>query len=517
MGALLVYVVKSAVCLALLFAGYRLWLRSETLHGMNRATLLGICVASFVLPALGGAWMRLVGLPSSGGIDVGSVLVATAEAVPAEVASGSPVSWQSAVVALYLAGLAIFFLRGAIGLFQLLRLLRSGRRTRLEDGVWLVVHRRNLAPFSWWNCVVISEEDLSVHGDYILTHEREHIVRRHTADLMLAGLCTALQWFNPSAWMLERELHDVHEFQADEGVLGKGLDARCYQLLLIEKAVGTKRYSLANSFNHSSLQKRITMMKKKKSGQWARVKYLCLLPLATVAVAAFARPEVSAPLEQLSSAKVTDLAAVVKAKQTEIPADSVKPTQHGEGVFDMVEQMPQFPGGTMEMMNFIGKNLKYPEEAVKQNLEERVIIQFIVGKDGTVSDAKVVRSAGPLLDNEGLRVINLMPRWVPGRQGGKPVAVRYTVPIVFRNDKKSAPSGENKQSGTDTGQKLDVNLTSGDNPMVICDGKEITPAMMHALDPNAIERVEVFKDEASKAKYGAAGRSGVILVTLKKK
>ena len=172
-------------------------------------------------------------------------------------------------------------------------------------------------------------------------------------------------------------------------------------------------------------------MKKKKSGQWARVKYLCLLPLATVAVAAFARPEVSAPLEQLSSAKVTDLAAVVKAKQTEIPADSVKPTQHGEGVFDMVEQMPQFPGGTMEMMNFIGKNLKYPEEAVKQ--------------------------------------------------------------------------------------KQDVNLTSGDNPMVICDGKEITPAMMHALDPNAIERVEVFKDEASKAKYGAAGRSGVILVTLKKK
>ncbi len=334
---------------------------------------------------------------------------------------------------------------------------------------------------------------------------------------MLAGLCTALQWFNPSAWMLERELHDVHEYQADEGVLGKGLDARCYQLLLIEKAVGTKRYSLANSFNHSSLQKRITMMKKKKSGQWARVKYLCLLPLATVAVAAFARPEVSAPLEQLSSAKVTDLAAVVKAKQTEIPADSVKPTQHGEGVFDMVEQMPQFPGGTMEMMNFIGKNLKYPEEAVKQNLEGRVIIQFIVGKDGTVSDAKVVRSAGQLLDNEGLRVINLMPRWVPGRQGGKPVAVRYTVPIVFRNDKKSAPSGENKQSGTDTGQKQDVNLTSGDNPMVICDGKEITPAMMHALDPNAIERVEVFKDEASKAKYGATGRSGVILVTLKKK
>ncbi len=138
MGALLVYVVKSAVCLALLFAGYRLWLRSETLHGMNRATLLGICVASFVLPALGGAWMRLVGLPSSGGIDVGAVLVATAEAVPAEVASGSPVSWQSAVVALYLAGLAIFFLRGGIGLFQLLRLLRSGRRPgwRMAYGWW---------------------------------------------------------------------------------------------------------------------------------------------------------------------------------------------------------------------------------------------------------------------------------------------------------------------------------------------------------------------------------------------
>ncbi|MGM9797315.1 MAG: M56 family metallopeptidase [Parabacteroides sp.] len=148
--------------------------------------------------------------------------------------------------------------------------------------------------------------------ELILAHEQAHIRMRHTWDLLFTELFLWFQWFNPAAWLLRQELQALHEFEADAAVVGMGYDSKEYKLLLIEKAVGTSRYTLANSFNHSSLINRITMMQKRKSNPWARMKYLFVLPVAATAVAAFARPEISRQMAEISSAKITDLSRMVQ-------------------------------------------------------------------------------------------------------------------------------------------------------------------------------------------------------------
>ena len=180
-----------------------------------------------------------------------------------------------------------------------------------------MVHNQEIAPFSWMKYIVISRKDLEENGREILIHEMAHIHHRHSVDLLVADICIFFQWFNPSAWLLKQELQNVHEYEADETVINEGVNAKEYQLLLIKKAVGTRLYSMANSFNHSKLKKRITMMLKEKSNPWARLKYLYVLPLAAIAVTAFARPEISEKVEEISAVKVNDLAEIVETKSEE--------------------------------------------------------------------------------------------------------------------------------------------------------------------------------------------------------
>ena len=180
------------------------------------------------------------------------------------------------------------FIATAVSVGRVLRVVRSGRRERLEDGTVLVRVPQTVTPFSWWRYIVISEADNAGCGAEIITHERAHLRLRHSLDLLATDLAGCLQWFNPAMWLLRRELRAIHEYEADEAVLNSGVDARQYQLLLIKKAAGGRWYSVANSFNHSKLKNRITMMLQKRSSRWAGAKALFVVPLAGLALWAFA-------------------------------------------------------------------------------------------------------------------------------------------------------------------------------------------------------------------------------------
>jgi TonB family protein len=302
------------------------------------------------------------------------------------------------------------------GWASMLRLIRRGQKVRNEDGTVTVVHDGDLSPFSWMHYIVLSRKDYAENSRAILTHERAHIRLRHSLDLVLADLCILLQWFNPATWLVKRELQQVHEFEADDEVLRQGIDAKNYQMLLIEKAVGTRLYSMANSLNQSSLKKRITMMLKKKSNPWARAKYLFVLPLTAAAVTAFARPEITEVLRPISSVKVTNSSDTVQE-------DSVK---------TVVDVLPEYAdGGIPGFMKFLMYEVKYPEKALKEGTQGTVVVQFIVTKAGDVKDPYVVRSISPELDAEALRVVGLSPKWNPGLVKGEPVDTRYTVPVKF--------------------------------------------------------------------------------------
>ena len=562
MGTFLVYILKSSLCLAAFYLFYRLLLSRETLHRFNRMALLGVLLLSAVVPLIEVSTEQPTGV-GQGMLTLEEWLVLS-EAMP-EVSS-TPVEearavWPLVLLAVYGVGVLFFLGRNLLSLIRLGQLLRGTRREDIRryvadaPRILLFVHERGIAPFSWMRYIVIARKDLEEDGRPILLHELAHIRCGHSWDLLLADLCCFVQWFNPAAWLLKQELQAVHEYEADEAVLRAGVNAREYQLLLIKKAVGTRLYSMANSLNHSKLKKRITMMQRRKSNPWARAKLLYVLPLAAVAVAAFARPEVSGVSNELSAAKVTDLAEIVKEKTVEsVPQDTVKADGlqgKNSTVYDMVEQAPAFPGGPQAMMQFIKDNLQYPQIAKENGIQGRVILQFVVDETGKVTDPKVIRSIDPSLDTEAIRLVLSMPRWIPGMQDGKAVAVKYTFPVMFSlgGEAKSSASKDmpfsiaySKSSGGSTsvsvsssssssGQVADGNkviavsagkmsevsgkinkfLVNPDSVQILIDGVPATEESLRALSADKIASISVLKDKLGNM-AAAQGKKTVIAI-----
>ena len=534
MGTFFVYILKSSVCLALFYLFYRLLLSKETFHRFNRVALLGILFLSLLIPLLEVTTAQPTEMAHT--MLTLEQLLAMVDFYSQDTVAVAPVEVKEITLSgiqitlvIYLAGIVFFACRNIYSLIRLFLLLRSGRKEIFHSGIRLIIHNKEIAPFSWMKYIVISEADLEENGREILIHETAHISNHHSVDLLVADLCIFFQWFNPASWLLKQELQNIHEYEADETVIKEGVDAKQYQLLLIKKAVGTRLYSMANSFNHSTLKKRITMMLKEKSNPWARLKYLYVLPLAAIAVTAFARPEISQKAKEISAVKVNDLAAIVETKTvenvasgvnavvnlTDVPeisvvkdtADVKKKETAGksseDGVFWVAEKMPEFPGGNGAVAEYVRENMKYPAIAKEKGTQGRVIVQFVVNKKGKIVSPKVARSVDPDLDKEALRLIKSMPDWIPGTQGGKAVDVKYTLPVSFRLDGDSSANANTASSEEKTG-----------GPLFIIDGKEAAPNTINAIDPNWIKSISVLKDVSATAIYGSRAKEGAIIITL---
>lgn len=636
MGTFLVYILKSSLCLALFYLFYRLLLSKETFHRFNRIALLGVMLISCLLPLIRVTVDQATVVNTSVMLVEEDMLMYPWE-MQAVVQEEAAFPWREWLVAVYFLGILFFLLRNFLSLGYVFYLIRHSRCRRMENGICLVVHQAGFAPFSWMKYIVISQTDLDENGTDILTHEEAHIRNGHSWDLLLVELCVWLQWFNPAAWLLKQELQNVHEYEADEAVLRQGIDAKRYQMLLIKKAVGARLYSIANSFNHSSLKKRITMMIRKKSNPWARVKYLYVLPLAAVTVAAFARPEISEPLDEISSVKVNDLSAITgknspenlsvssnsaadvtlkmkvtdqsgspivgasvlivnstlgtltdlegnftlkvnndqrisvsyvgmkpvelsvkeclekQIKEVRLASDndsesqltivsqssgsapqSVQKVASSEipttnDVFMVVEQMPEFPGGMSACLKFMADHVAYPKEAAEKKIQGRVIVQFVVMKDGSIANARVLRAVDPLLDAEALRVIGLMPKWKPGTQRGQAVNVKFTMPVTFRLNKDSTDmqpttAGRIAAVSGDAKAKVLQNVLhvlraseGKETPLLVVDGEEFSVSSLDKLSPDTFESISVLKEEDAINRFGEKGKNGVLLITTKKK
>jgi TonB family protein len=505
MGVFFIYILKSSVCLVLFYLFFRLLLSKETFHRFNRMALLGVLFFSLLIPCIEVTTRHQVEVQQAVLSIEQLLLMAELEVTPANVGAvqeTSAISWVQIVLLVYLAGILFLACRNIYSLICLFRLIHSGKHEKLEKGVTLVVHNQEIAPFSWMKYIVISRKDLEENGREILIHEMAHIHHRHSVDLLVADICIFFQWFNPGAWLLKQELQNVHEYEADETVINEGVNAKEYQLLLIKKAVGTRLYSMANSFNHSKLKKRITMMLKEKSNPWARLKYLYVLPLAAIAVTAFARPEISEKMEEISAVKVNDLAEIVQEKvlqdtvkvskdekRDDLVVSGVKSKEEEEIViFEVVEQMPEYPGGMSALQKYLSE--KIAGSPMKGKAGGRVMVGFTVAETGKIKDVRVLQSDEASLNQEAERIVSEMPDWIPGKQRGRPVPVKYTVPIRFGNIRFA----ENKQ------------------PLIFADGKEISMDAMEKLDPSTIESISVLKDSTSIKVYGKRGANGVILV-----
>ena len=626
MGLFFIYSLKVAFCLIAFYLVFKLLLSKETFHTFNRWVLLLVMVVSILLP-----WLKVTTAEptaiAEGMISLESI-IASAEVVNDDTQEG--LSAIQLLFIIYIIGIAVFFLREVVSVVRLYRLIRRGTPLTAEQagvsqqGVQVVVMKNEIAPFSWFRHVVLSEKDFRENPREILTHELAHIRLGHSWDVAVCNLLIIFQWWNPAAWLLKRELQNVHEFEADEAVINRGVDAKQYQLLLIRKSVGERLFSMANNLNHQSLKKRITMMTTKKSSPWQKAKVLVALPMAALAVVAFANPDVERVAEQMETEsqavvekakadvagvetvaeqqsaekqEVTDeqgknvsvkgvvvqkedgnpiVGVAVTVRGTKIGAvtdvdgkfhidnvpvgswidvfmidceiGSLQVTEQnasnlhfviaydgpssskspGSDAFDVVEEMPVYPGGMPAMMDFFNKNMKYPKEAFDAKQEGRVIAQFVVEKDGSITDAHIVKSVSPALDAEALRIVNAMPNWTPGRQNGKPVRVKYTVPISFKltGGETNKAKDENANTENTVNNKAIKETIEKDlalkvkNLLLVVDGKEVPESEIDKyLSPEKIQSITVIKDKAKvKAIYGNAanGKQGAIEITMKK-
>ena len=230
-----------------------------------------------------------------------------------------------------------------------------------------------------------------------------------------------------------------------------------------------------------------------------------------------------------------------KANQTEVIFEvPMEKAQKDEPIFQVVEEMPKFPGGLQEAMVFIGKNIKYPVAAQEAKIEGRVIVQFVVGKDGSVSDIHTVRGVSPELDAEAIRVVSMMPKWIPGKQRGKAVAVKYTMPIMFRLKTPEPPKKEEEapafqialkvESDSDAAnvglvnEPLRIRITGqvvrgaeDKLPLVVVDGKVMGRGtdLMEQIEVSQIQSISVLKDDSAMAEYGEQAKDGAIIIITK--
>lgn len=529
MGDVFVYILKSSLCLALFYLFFMAALSRETLYRFNRIVIVTLFLLALALPLV----TISVGseTPYSGVALNLEALLAMAETDTSLAAESSAKnSILVLVFTLYIIGVMIALIKAVVSLILMIRMLRleDSECSKINGGVTLVIHNRNKAPFSWMKYIVISRGDYNESGEEIITHELAHISNRHSLDLLAAEMIKIVHWFNPAAYLLKRELQNIHEYQADEAVINHGIDAKKYQLLLIKKAVGDRLYSMANSFNQSKLKNRITMISKKKSQKRAALKALFLLPLSMFAVAAFATEEVTEVLAPVSDLKVTDFIQKDTIK-TKTQTVVVKGLKSGESVvWTASEDDHNIDSDTLK----IKKNIKvfvYNRDSVASNSNVNTNVKsnikvttfssksgdstnMIVFVDGIEKDAEVIKQ----IDSKDISEIRVfkgekaMEHY--GEKGKDGVIVITTKNAV---SKPGSKSGSYEKTGTV--ETIVVNVSDKNaNPLYVIDGIVQEKANLDKIDPKTIATIDVLKGEAATRLYGDKGRDGVIVITLKK-
>lgn len=425
----MIYFIKVNIAIALFYLFYRLFFAGDTLWRLRRMYLGGSMLISFTYPFLTiTEWMKQ-SLPIQEMISNYSILL---KEITITAKESSTYNFTTFFYLLYASVSVLLLIRLVVQLISILNLHLQGRKVMI-DQTKVIQLDKEIAPFSFFNKVYINPSmHTAIELKEILAHEHTHVRQLHSFDVVIGELTTIICWINPAAWLLKREIRQNLEFLADNQVIESGFDAKNYQYHLIRLAYQTPEIKLTNNFNVSPLKKRITMMNQKKTPKTGMLKYLLIVPLVSALV--------------ISSNAESMLNSAGKAVNEQTPPPPPPPPvgeiSDQDVIFMVVEKMPQYPGGDEELFKYLATNIKYPSDAKEQNIEGRVICQFVINRDGSVSDVVVVRSIAPSLDAEAVRVISAMPNWTPGEQRGQTVRVKYTLPINFKLD------GEKKAENT---------------------------------------------------------------------
>lgn len=557
------YLLLCNLYLVLFYGFYALLLQRETFFQLNRIYLVGSAVMSFLIPVIQLEWVRQWFITRQ----VQQTIYSASPAVLYRFKAVQPeqVTVGQVIGSIYVAGILILTIKLIWQLFRLNRAMKN---------------KQVAAAWSFFKKIKV---DAQLENHRVITaHEEVHARQWHSADVLLVEIIMILNWFNPVVYFYRRSVKHIHEFIADRDALKTGTSKTDYAMLLLSQTFNAPVHHLLNPFfSNSILKQRIMMLQKNRSHYSALIKYGFSAPLfalmlalssATISNSKVVKSihkeaanlfSVTAPvLEEPNVDVLKDEAKLLnrevmtpetganKAYDITRPAvkggvtatGSTKATPPNE-VFTSVEQLPEFAGGLDNFYRFLGKTLQYPAEARQRGVQGKVNVTFVVEADGSLSNIKALAGPGSGLEEEAARALAASPKWNPGMQNNKPVAVRYTVPVIFSlpNEHNADSTGakpanyglvrqinfqpkvshDSLQVTATPNKIIVVNVKNGEpvteKPLVIIDGKEAaSSAMLSSMDAKRIERISVYKGEAAYKLYGEKSKNGVILVTTKK-
>ena len=479
---MMLYVIKAAITLALLYSCFFIFLSKETFHRFNRCMLVGIMLVSLVMPMFHFTTSHPTTLNEEVYIVQNYIEHDTPPIiVTAQQAQG--ITWIQALTWIYLAGVVLMLILTLVQAISLIRFMSSGVRHTDTKGNTVILHNNDVPPFSIFRYIVMSVKDYESSRQYILTHEQEHIRLGHTYDLLLLQGMKTLMWFNPFIWFLSRDLKAVHEYEADQAVINQGIDAKSYQQLLVMKVVGNRLQPFTNNLNHGSLKKRIVMMYQKPSNRWLMLKALCAIPVAALTINAFATPIETDPVEDMvKTLETTNVPAFNEVKETLLP-----PTEEtAEAVID-----DNAPFAIHPVKDQHGRIIGFSHEGEPAAGDFACTAEyvFINGRQATEAELRNYKN--------------------------------YSAFQIIKNADGTPQYNYKDKHGI-------ICFTSiEDEPLVLINGHEVKiPADIKTIDnasiakllnlnEDDIESITVLKDGAATAIYGDKGKNGVIEIKLK--
>uniref|UniRef100_A0AB33JJF8 M56 family metallopeptidase n=3 Tax=unclassified Prevotella TaxID=2638335 RepID=A0AB33JJF8_9BACT len=521
-----VYLLKINMSLMVFYAFYRVMMSYDTFFNYRRIALLGMLFTSLIVPL---ANLQPFFQQSNTIVNMAQTYAVNVLPTVTITPSISVWSWQNVVIGGYMVGVVILLLRMG---WQVATIFRLASRTEVIelDGLKIHVIKPGQSPFSFMRWIFANPASQTPEQFHeILVHEHTHARQLHSLDVIVAELFCTFCWFNPFCWLIRQEVRLNLEYLADEAVLYQGCARKSYQYHLLGLAYSSSSGGLANHFKVLPLKNRIKMMNKQRTNQVGKVKYLLFLPLVAMLLAVSNVEMLAHTInEKLPNNTVLEemkkvLPVVLKtSEQVPMMKDMQQNTLQrvvvkkggkvvvkqdvDDKVLEVVEEMPRYPGGTKELMRYLSTNIKYPSNATINKIQGRVVVQFVVEKDGKLSNVRVRRSVHKLLDAEAVRVVRTMPRWTPGKLKGKTVRVWYNLPIEFRlNDEKKSANIQIKNIHPDKSVR-----------MLIVDGKEVPMDALNGIDAQKIGNVTVMTDQKAVSLYGEKARGGVIIVNTKK-
>lgn len=416
------YLIELSVIHIALILGYWLLLRNERQYAQMRLYLIGATVFSLALP--------LVKLPKLFQINE-SVSTATAEKIPFDtmaIAHTADVStWHyDALIWVYIAISALFLIKFLKNVFSLFHIERQSTHEKYKD-LYIRKVQNIKGSFTFFNWIFLSEEIDKNHKDYevIVKHEKAHASLGHSYELIFFELFKVCFWWLPTVWLINKEIKILHEYEADAYVL-KSYSVDQYSSILISSTLKINGLSLASSFHDGLIIKRLKAMKQK-------TKKMNLWKLGTLSV--------------LCASLFISLACSEENRATQeiVSQSNDTETKTGNRELLAMEDWAQYPGGIETLYKYVMTEVNYPKLARTNGVEGRIFVQFVVEKDGSLSDVQTVKGIGGGCDQEGERVLKNAPSFRPASQRGRPVKVRMVMPITFKLNKGKTNPGNSTQ------------------------------------------------------------------------